>query len=131
MIDSEHILINNNGRWKLYKTTGELIIDDEFENFINLGFGLLGLKKDKSYAIFNLSESRFVSDYKYDTIYGFYESRATVVQDGLHGFIDNNGVEVIPCQYDGAWMFQDGIANVDGEILDKYGHCIWPTDLSE
>jgi hypothetical protein len=129
MIDSEHILTDNNGRWKLYKTTGEQIIDDEFEDFINIGFGLLGLKKDKSYAIFNLSESRFVSDFKYDTIYDFYGSRATVIQDGLHGFIDNNGIEVVPCQYGNAGMFQDGIASLDG--VDKYGHCLWPTDLSE
>ena len=131
LIGTDHILVQNDGRWKLYITTGELILDEEFKDFINIGWGLLGLKKDVKYAIFSISETRFVSGYEYDTVYDFYEDRATVVRDGLSGFIDSKGVEVIPCQYASAWMFRDGISNHDTGLIDKYGHCIWPTELSE
>ena len=130
LIDTDHILTENDGKWKLYRTTGELILDEEFKGFKNIGCGLLGLKKDVKYAIFNISERRFVSEYEYDEFYGFYEDRATVVRDGLHGFIDTNGLELIPCQYGDAWMFVNGIANVEGKIIDMYGHCIWPTEFS-
>lgn len=131
VIDDGHILTSNKGGWMLYMTTGELILDDEYEGFKSLDFDLLCLKKEGKYAIFNVAEGRFISEYEYDMVYDFYEDRATVVRDGLYGFIDNNGMEVIPCQYGGAWMFRDGIADLDAGVIDKYGHCIWPTELSE
>lgn len=48
-----------------------------------------------------------------DTWFHYYsDGRAVAKRDSLYGFIDRNGVEVIPCQYQKAYNFNDGIAMV-------------------
>ncbi len=42
----------------------------------------------------------------------FSDGRAVVWRDGHYGFIDRSGREVIPCRYDRAYSFNDGIAMV-------------------
>lgn len=42
----------------------------------------------------------------------YSDGRAVIKRDSLYGFIDRNGVEVIPCQYEKAYNFNDGIAMV-------------------
>jgi hypothetical protein len=131
LITKDYILIQSEGGWELYRTTGEIALDDKFEEFKYLGYNLLAVRKEGLYALFNLQTQQYVSKFEYDTVYNFFEERATVVKNGLHGFIDTDGVEVIPCQYGGAWMFVDGIAEIEEDIIDKYGHHIGPTELSE
>lgn len=131
LITKDYILIQSEGGWELYRTTGEIALDDKFEEYKYLGYNLLVVRKEGLYALYNLQTQQYVSKFEYDTVYNFFEERATVVKNGLHGFIDTDGVEVIPCQYGGAWMFVDGIAEVEEDIIDKYGHHIGPTELPE
>lgn len=42
----------------------------------------------------------------------FSNGRAVIQRDSLYGFVDRNGVEVIPCRYTKAYCFNDGIAMV-------------------
>ena len=42
----------------------------------------------------------------------YFDGRVVVKRDSLYGFIDRNGVEVIPCQYQKAYNFNDGIAMI-------------------
>ena len=41
----------------------------------------------------------------------FQEGLARITRDGKAGFVDKAGNEVIPCKYDGASMFCEGMAN--------------------
>ena len=47
----------------------------------------------------------------------FKEGLARITRDGKAGFVDKAGNEVIPCKYDGASMFCEGMANVCEEHL--------------
>lgn len=42
----------------------------------------------------------------------YTDNRAVVKRDSLYGYVDRNGIEVIPCQYKKAYHFHDGIALV-------------------
>ena len=81
---------------------------------------------------------------KYDHVDDFHEGMAQVwvggewrcSEDdypGIHlpilsgckiGYIDKSGREVIPCQYDYAEDFHDGLANVNGGFIDKAGQVV-------
>lgn len=61
-------------------------------------------------------ENQFVQyvdvQYKYTEVYSFSEGLSLVVRDGLYGFVDKTGVEVIPCQFNSASSFKEGLALV-------------------
>ena len=127
LLNEDYILIKSDNIWRLYKTTGELAINDTFESYKsyrNLEARLLAVKKEEKWAIINLKTGKYTSSFEYDTIYDFYEGLATVKRDGLNGFIDENGREVIPCKYKSAWMFREGTADVSEGFIDKYGNII-------
>lgn len=42
----------------------------------------------------------------------YSDGRAVVKRDSLYGFVDRTGAEVIPCRYEKAYTFNDGIAMV-------------------
>ena len=127
LLNEDFILVKNDNMWRLYKTTGESAINDEFESYKsyrNLETRLLAVKKEEKWAIINLKTGKYTSSFEYDTIYDFFEGRATVEREGLNGFIDENGKEVIPCKYESAWMFIEGTADVSEGFIDKYGNII-------
>lgn len=127
LLNEDYILVKNDNMWRLYKTTGELAINDTFESYKsyrNLEARLLAVKKEEKWAIINLKTGKYTSSFEYDTIYDFFEGLATVERDGLNGYIDENGNEVIPCKYESAWMFIEGTAEVDNGFIDKYGNYI-------
>ena len=56
-------------------------------------------------------------------------------KDGKYGYIDTTGKVVIPCQYDDAWSFSEGLARVwKGEktgFVDKNGKEVIPCEYDE
>ena len=128
LLNEKYILIKNDNKWKLYNTSGELALGDEFDSYhsyINYETDLLAVKKGDKYAIVNLKTGKYTTPFEYNKIYEFYEGRATVERNGLNGYIDENGKEVIPCKYKEAWMFKAGTAEVEfADSIDKYGNHI-------
>ena len=55
-------------------------------------------------------------------------------EDGLWGFLDENGREVIPCQFDDSAWFYGGLAEVqkDGKMayIDREGKVVWQGKVS-
>ena len=127
LLNQDYILIKDGGQWKLYNTNGEVALDLEFESYESFleDAEVLVIKKDGKCAVVNLNTGQLMSSFEYDTVYPFYEGMATVVKDGLHGFINESGNEIIPCQYSSAWMFIEGTAEVDYSFIDRYGNHIW------
>ena len=83
----------------------------------------------------------------YDKLEGFSEGLALVCRDGLWGYIDKNGGEVIPCQFEKCMPFYNGMAQVavnvglwDEEskqivkgrwgLIDKHGDYIIPPEFA-
>ena len=68
---------------------------------------------------------------KYDALTNFYEGFAAVIKDGKWGYINSDGEEIIPCKYDGASPFSEGLAcvyvgdeNMTIEFIDKKGNTV-------
>ncbi|MBT9874151.1 hypothetical protein GPL06_15305 [Bacteroides salyersiae] len=84
--------------------------------------GLARVRKDKeeNYAYIN-REGKEIINVFYPKGYRDFKEGLTVVLNANHkyGFIDKAGVETIPCQFDYASDFSDGLARV--EINDKSG----------
>ena len=58
---------------------------------------------------------------KYDDLSLFSEGYAAVCKNGKWGYIDKTGREVIPCQYDWANTFHEGLASVRISYDSGYG----------
>lgn len=58
---------------------------------------------------------------KYDQLSLFSEGYAAVCKNGKWGYIDKAGQEVIPCQYDWANPFHEGLASVLSSFDSGYG----------
>ncbi len=58
---------------------------------------------------------------KYDQLSLFSEGYAAVCKNGKWGYIDKTGREVIPCQYDWANPFHEGLASVRFSYDSGYG----------
>lgn len=57
----------------------------------------------------------------YQMVYDFYDGYAVVVnKDGLYGYIDEYGNEVIPCKYEYAYPFENSHAQIKDE--NGYGY---------
>jgi len=64
----------------------------------------------------------------YDQIGSFRENRLAVMRDGLWGFVNNEGLEVIPCRFREVSDFHEGLAAVKlgrfWGFIDKLGHVV-------
>ena len=71
------------------------------------------------HPIVKLTPELIEAVHKYGKIEPFCEGYAKVERNGKYGFINIDGIEVVPCQYDCAWDFSGGLAPV--ELNDKRG----------
>ena len=76
------------------------------------------IKRSKKYAL--VKNNKFLTSFKYDRIYSFYEGRAPVELNNKEGFIDLEGNEITPIKYDDAWHFHEGRARV--QFKNKCGY---------
>lgn len=69
---------------------------------------------------------------KYEAAQAFSEDLAAVKKNGKWGYIDTDGKEVIPCQYDLAFEFNEGYAIV-GKLADTYkdANGVWDMETGE
>ncbi len=78
----------------------------------------------KKYGLIDTSGQVRV-DMVYDDIGRFRDHRLAVKRDGMWGFVNEDGVEVIPCQYKRYKDFNEGFAavqlGINWGIIDKYG----------
>ena len=66
-------------------------------------------------------KGNLIVPYKYDDIYNFSEGLAAVRLNYKWGYIDNAGVEVVPCKYSDCTSFRSAIAFVCDKITCKWG----------
>lgn len=64
----------------------------------------------------------------YDSIGGFYEGRAVVIQDEKYGILRSDGTLELACEYDGIALFSDGSTAIrkgeNWELTDRQGNRI-------
>lgn len=78
--------------------------------------------KESNESAVKLLESNYtmwLGEIEADFVCKFSESRARIKRNEMYGYIDCNGNEIIPCIYDDANDFRNGIAIV--KLKDKWG----------
>ena len=100
--------------WGYMNTKGELVIDAQFEEahpFSNNGLALVFL--DGNYGFIN-TKGKYVVNPTYIEAKSFEDdAELTVVKkNGKYGYIDDEGDEEIPCQFDEAHSFYSDLALV-------------------
>ena len=108
---------------------GEVVIALQFEEAAPFSEGLAVVKKkDGTYAYIDETGKTVIDASKYSSISLFYEGLAKVRDRNTRqaGFIDKTGREVIPCRYQWAGYFRNGVTYAsDAEektwLIDKTG----------
>jgi len=107
-----------NGKYGVIDSTGFEIVPVQYDNidkiyedydFSSFNFWK-GTIKDKMVLIDK--SGREITPY-YQQLFGFVNGFAIVKLNNKYGFIDTTGVEVIPCKYDDARHFSEGLAAVN------------------
>ena len=107
--------------------------DIDYFEFDNEGFTTL--KRNDKYALMNL-KGEILTDFTYEHIFnGSEEGLFYVIRDKLHGNIDFNGHEVIPCIYETARHFREGVSarKLNGKwgMIDHFNNTVIPFDYDE
>jgi hypothetical protein len=101
---------------------------------------------NNSYEYIDTNSKKVISKFSYDQAAPFSEGLARVSRNGLYGFINLNGDEVIACKYINANNFSEGLASVSvGDLkvttfmisaenekygaIDKSGNIVLPFDF--
>jgi hypothetical protein len=93
-------------------------------------------KENRSYSFIDTSPKFAITGLPYAFVLGFHDGLAGVcTEDRKKGFIDKSGKEVVPCIYDRADSFKDGLSLVSKDnkfgFLDKRGDIVVPIIYSD
>lgn len=118
--------------WGYIDKSGNIIIDYkwEFVNDFHEGLAVVEDNEKHIYVIDKSGKIVFRCGGHYKCVYNFREGMALVWNvNGLYGFIDKYGNEVIPCKWTFASDFYDGTATVKDDNgkdchINKYGRIV-------
>lgn len=113
-------------QWGVINDKGETVCSFVYEDAKVLRDGLIAFRHEGEYAIVDVDYDALVRDYTYNSVGECFEDVICVEKDGLWGLINDQGVEVVPCELESIRSFEDGIAKAvkdDNVIyLDKEGN---------
>lgn len=122
--------LQKNGKYGLVDTTGRVIIPFKFDHSFEVDMEHRMLR----FGEYAKGVSReWITDFDsniiigpYESIGAFQEGLAAIRKDDHTGFVDTKGKVVIPCRYDYAWGFGNGLsyAEIDKRqmLIDKKGN---------
>ena len=119
------VSISKNGKWGLYDLKGNLKIDHKYEDELFLYEDRIIVEDTdtEKYGVIDI-DGNLIVDYIYDDISEYKNGYAIVEKEvndeELLGFINKEGKEVIPLQYEDAENFFEGLAAI--KINDKWGY---------
>ena len=115
-------LVQFNGKWGMIAKDAKELLPCEYDDlqFLeNTDNSILRVYKSKEkYGLIDTLGQLCVR-LDYDEIGSFQEGRLAVKRDGVWGFTDRNGAEVIPCRFREVHDFSEGLASV--KIGNKWG----------
>lgn len=113
-------VVEKEGKKGLINSDGKVIAAIKYKEVLNLSSQRTILVLDKKYGLINRNTGKIIVNFNYDFIYpDISENSMYVVNNSKAGFIDLDGKEIIPLQYDSAKNFSEGLAAVtlNSEIL--------------
>lgn len=115
-------LVECKGKWGMVAKDAKELLPCDYDNlqFLdNTDNTILRIyKQNEKYGLID-TLGHLQVHLEYDEIGSFSEGRLAVRKEGLWGFTDRNGVEVIPCQFKNVHDFTEGLAAV--KIANKWG----------
>lgn len=100
----------------VHRHTNEILLPLAYEDCYPFKFGYAWVKKNGKYELINHTGAKVTQD-SYEDI-NLSEHRTRVKKDGKWGFIDLEGIEVIPCIYDEARDFH--VTNMSNREALRY-----------
>lgn len=124
-----YAVIESYDRYGMIDLKGHEVIPPKYEALSGMVQGLFFGGSPDGLALFG-SDMTPLTPFIYDGVVDISENRVLVVRQGLYGFLDRGGDEVIPCRYEHAYLFREGRAAVslDGRwgIIDTLGREVLP-----
>lgn len=99
-------------KWGFMDMEGNIVLPALYDGCDMFNEGLAPVRIDQTLSFINKAGEVVIPLTRYESAGRFYDGMATVTKNGLMGYIDRNGTEVIVCQYDTASDFHDGVAMV-------------------
>lgn len=124
--------------FKCINPAGETVIPDFYSDYGGFSHGLAVISDYNSYKkgtdLFLINQKgQSVLDVSGYSVYGMpNEGRINVYKPGVgRGYLDMDGKEVIPCQYEYATDFKEGLAIVENDkgeraVIDREGNILLP-----
>jgi hypothetical protein len=122
--------VNIGGKWGAIDKAGQIIIEPRFDWTMAFFEGVAVVEVERKNG-FIRKDGTWLLQPTYPYLRAMSESRAVFSDKpgGKHGFLDQNGMVVIPPQFDNTDDFEHGLAKVEvkGRIgyIDPQGHYVW------
>jgi hypothetical protein len=118
-----------NGKYGYINTSGQVIIEAQFDDAAHFGEGLAGVEIGEKWGFID-ETGKIVIEPQFDSVGEFTEGLASVAVNDKWGFIDKTGNFVILPQFDKrTYYFEGGVCEVHigskTGYIDKTGKFIW------
>jgi hypothetical protein len=124
-------VVKNYDRFGMIDRNNREVFPIKYEILTSMFEGNLFAGDNDGLALYNNKFERLTEPI-YTQLDGKSEDRILVVRDGKYGYLDLNGKEIIPCQYDRAGLFKNGRTFVSRNnkwgIIDRMGNIILPIE---
>lgn len=120
-------LVSRNGLCGFIDERGEEVIPCKYKCVSAFNNGIARVKKDYYTWLFIDKGDNVILQLDYEGVSDFAEGLALVMRNGKCGYIDISGNEVIPCIYEKARLFNNGVAPVKNDkwvFIDKLGNVV-------
>ncbi len=123
------------GGYGFVDVSGEFVVAGQFEEAYSFSEGRARVKQNGRFGYLDL-EGRVAIEPRFTYAHNFSEGLAAVTEKSSalgyfppFGFVDPQGVSVLPCTYAGAESFENGLCLVETEktigYIDKRGDFVW------
>lgn len=120
--------VEKDGLWGFEDNTGKIVIPCEYDS-AEIPDMHGKIINDRVYAVIRGGKWEIINKEKqiktkrgYDEPFIFYDGFSVVKHDGKFGFIDTNGIEITPCEYDTMDVFSEGFMLAGREADGKMMH---------
>ncbi len=87
-------------KWGALTFNGQTLFLPQFQSYSFISNELIKLRKDKLFALFSISQKKFINSSWYDNYYPLLDKYVLCKKNRLLGLIDLSGEEILPVLYD-------------------------------
>lgn len=112
------------------KNNVSYVIQPQYDYVTDFNYGITGAIKDKKWSFIDPTGNDILKPKYPASLRNFSEGFLVVENDGMYGYIDKNGIEIVAPQYIDAYSFSEGMARVERNgkmgFIDQTGKEVIP-----